>query len=185
MQHRDRQSIVFVGYTGTGKTKGILRVIESHPEKKTVIYDIQNEPKYKAFPRLPSLDLVRKMKKGIYRYFDSNWQQVITDLKDHFSKGLLILEDSSKYLPANEFKPLYDMLVSKRHVHVDIVMTFHSLNRVPRYILENADTLVLFKTGDNLEHHLKKLPRFDMIRREFDRLEAHSNPYESSIIPLR
>lgn len=186
MSKRRRKLIVLVGLNGAGKTVAILEMMKSFQHGKILIYDRQLEPEYSRFAEI-SLDLVKHMQKGTYRVTGTDWQEIITRLNEiPFDEGLLILEDSQSYLTSQEYKPLSDILVSRRHRGTDITLCFHSLNRVPPYVLEAMDTLVLFKTNDNPEAHIKQsIPRPELILRFYNQVERHQWDHYHAVINVR
>jgi len=183
---RRRKLITVVGLNGAGKTRVILEMIDKYQDGKVLIYDRQQEAEYMKFAEIPVAGIPH-MKSGKYKVRGSEWEEILTTLNSTpYEEGLIVLEDSSSYLPKHENKALMDMFVSRRHRGIDIVLTFHSINRIPPYVLENMDTLILFKTNDNPQAHIKQsVPRPDLMLRFYDQVEKHSWQYFHMVINVR
>lgn len=183
---RNRRLIVIPGLVNTGKTTQIMKMIDNYKHGKILIFDKQNDAIYDVFAKIP-IEAIKHQRSGIYKIFQTDWKEVIIEMNDHFRKGLIILEDAGSYLPQYEFKPLYSMFVGRRHRehHCDLIITFHSINRIPPYVLESLDILILFKTNENLSSSIKdSVPRPDAVKFYFDKVEAHPDPHYFEILNL-
>ncbi len=146
---------IFTGATGTGKTTFIKNLLSgvSNPDS-IIIYDVNNE--YKDFYPYPLLN------------FETFTQKV-----KRVSNAVIVFEESTIFLNNRSCnRDLTELLVRKRHNCNYIILVFHSLRSVPRYIYELCNYITVFHTNDSP----------DMTARELkdERLEALLNEVKES-----
>jgi len=190
MGERARKVMAVVGLTNTGKTTQIKKIIKSFRHGKVFILDKFDEKAYKVFPALPRKELIGHLKSGIYRLHSPHKEeqlQIVDQISEKFQKnGLIILEDASAYIPTMEYKPLTNIFAGRRHMGWDTILTFHSINRIPPFVLEALDVMILFKTNDNAEKHLKdSIPQPQLVVERYKMVEADRDPHRFDIIDLR
>jgi hypothetical protein len=102
------------------------------PNKKALfIYDVNNE--YGEFFPHKLLSVEEFMERAQF-----------------ISKGVFVLEEATIYLNNRSTNPiLIDLLTRKRHTFNTIIMVFHSMRAVPRYVYELSNHIVIFKTNDS------------------------------------
>jgi predicted AAA+ superfamily ATPase len=144
------KGIIIVGATETGKTTYVKKLLEKVPDKRSLfIYDVNNE--YSEFFPYPLIDIEDFMEKTQF-----------------MKKGIFVLEEATIYLnnrSSNEH--LINLMVRKRHTFNTIILVFHSMRSVPRYIYELANYITIFKTNDSSEMTAREL--------KDDRLEGIMN----------
>jgi ABC-type Mn2+/Zn2+ transport system ATPase subunit len=160
------QSIIIVGATGTGKTTFVKNIIKKVPNKKALfIYDVNNEYRdYFPYPLQSVSDFMEKTQ--------------------FISKGVFVLEEATIYLnnrSSNEY--LTQLLVRKRHTNNTILLVFHSMRAVPRYIYELSNTIVIFKTNDAADMTSREL-KDDRLEDIMNRVKNHKNPHYCEILKI-
>jgi len=119
-----------VGATGTGKTTFVYSLLQDINKNNIYVYDINNE--YRQYYDEPFED----------------FKEFINSLKKVENK-VLVFEEATIFFDCHATSEvLLDLLVRKRHTQNYIIMFFHSLSAVPRYVLRLSNTLTLFKTLD-------------------------------------
>ena len=182
---REREVLLMAGLSGVGKTWQFLKILNAYLHGKGLIFDWQKEIKYDQFARIP-VNKIRKQKSGIYKVQTLEWQDVIVQVSKYFRDGVVAFDDAGGYLPKMEYTPMLNILIGKRHYHLDVILMFQSLNRVPPYVLENSTKLMLFKTNDNIKGSvIEKIPRPDLVTQAFRRVEASPDPHYFEIIDLK
>jgi hypothetical protein len=169
-----------VGAPRTGKTTHVLKLIEeSATARGVLIFDVNNEEKYQRFPLMPLDKLQHWKKTGIYRLFSDDDQAIIQALYKWAYNCLIVFEDATAYIRPNVQDEIRKLLVSRRHRGLDMLFTFHSLNRVPPLLYEMTNYIVLGKTNDPLDQSssISKVPNFATVRAAWDRVQAHPSPY--------
>ncbi len=174
--------VVFVGKPRTGKTVELLKSID-RDKKKVLIYDLNNEPKYRKFPKMP-LDKLPTWKAGKYRVFTHDAAGLLKDIADNVRNATVVLEDATSYLNSNTNAILQKLLVSRRHWNLDIFLTFHSLNRVPPLVYEMSNFIVIKKTQDSSRklYKMDKIPNPDALIEAWKRVNASPNEFEQITI---
>lgn len=185
MKLRNRKIVVYAGMPGCGKTTDILKTINAflkqHPKEKVIIYDINREKAYAHFPAI-DVDKIPFVKSGVYRIVSSDYEGVLKALSETFRNGLVVLEDANYYLTAARNMTLWQILVSRRHMGMDVILTFHSLARVPPYLYEMLNVICLFKTNENVDRVKSKIPNFDKVEKIKNKINKHPNKYYHEVI---
>lgn len=186
---RARKVIAFVGLTDTGKTTQIKKMIKNFKHGKVFILDKQKESLYACYAEI-NPRMIKQQQNGIYRIhtpFREEQLKIVDELSIHFKDGLIVLEDAATYIPKTEYRPLVNIMGSRRHQGgIDLIMTFHSINRIPVFCLEHIDIMILFKTNDNAEKHLKgSVPQPQLVQEFYKKVEAHPSQYFYWVIDLR
>ena len=144
------KALIIVGATGTGKTTYIKNMLKKVPCKESLfIYDVNNE--YSDLFPYPLIGIEDFMEKTQF-----------------MKKGIFVLEEATIYLnnrSSNEY--LINLMVRKRHTFNTIILVFHSMRSVPRYIYELSNFITIFKTNDSSEMTAREL--------KDDRLEGLMN----------
>lgn len=177
--------ILLIGTGGTGKSTYIHQLIKTEPRPKTIIYDIDANPHYAEYPIIRKEDAPR-WKKGIARVIDVDYEEAYTYLakcKDTF----LVLEDCTKYI--SDKKPpkwVCSLALSAKQKGNDTLFTFHSFVQCDGFFMRNCDWMVIFKTGEKIEHFSAKVPMFEKVATAFNRVKSHESKYynESVLMSL-
>jgi len=147
---------IVVGATGTGKTTYIKNIIKRVNKNALFIYDVNKE--YTAyFP---------------YKFTDF---ETFIESASRIKNGVIILEEATIFLSnrsSNDY--LRSILVRKRHTNTFIILVFHSMRSVPRYIYELANYITIFHTNDSPDMTAKEL--------KDERLETIMNEVKESRI---
>lgn len=85
----------------------------------------------------------------------------------------IVIEESTIFFEGKTAKKTKQMIVDKHHNKNNIIFQFHSISSVPPRIMQLADTIVLFKTGDEEKEvsrkYAKCLPHFLKLKNAPDR----------------
>lgn len=147
--------ILVVGGTSSGKSPYVKNMIAN---KNCLVFDYQNEygatNKYgEANPDVLPNDILQKR----CRVFCSP-EQFITIMKTR-TNTVIVWEEATGFFAGKIGKLLVQEILSKAHTGNNFVFIFHSIQRIPKAIIEFANYLILFRTGDNLEDVKKRLPK--------------------------
>ena len=128
------RAYLIIGGTGTGKTTFIQQQILSRiPNKNCIfIYDVQNE--YSHFYNEPFDDFENFIERAALR----------------IRNAVIVLEEATIFAnnrTSNYF--LRKLLVDKRHTNNFIILAYHSLREIPRYVYDLSNYITLFKTNDS------------------------------------
>ncbi len=151
-----------MGTRGTGKTdfvKNLIASQRSNFQKQLVVDTFDSfvwrnlkthlHPEYEELQVavLPSEMFVR-WKKGIYRIFSSDTDQMFDDIDRLLFDAHLVLEDATKYVGSTLTETMKKFLLDSKQKNLDVTLIFHSLVSVPPGLVRIADTLTLFKTNE-------------------------------------
>lgn len=141
------EAVLIVGNTGRGKSTTARKLVEIAKKEKREILIYDPNAEWKDF----------------YSGKFENKKDFLNRCAN--KKGAFILFEESTIFFSNRGneEQLIDLLVRKRHANNKIVMNFHSLRSLPKYIIELCNYMVLYKTADTPEFIINKLDGFDEI----------------------
>jgi ABC-type cobalamin/Fe3+-siderophores transport system ATPase subunit len=125
------KATIIVGGTGCGKTFLTKKLIRNVNKNALHIFDVNNE--YSEFTSAP---------------FDGdidNFLQKANRLKN----AVILIEDATSFLSNRGRSDLLTkILVAKRHTNNNIILLFHSMRAIPKYIADICTDIIIFKTND-------------------------------------
>lgn len=129
------KAIIVVGGTGMGKSTFVKSCLSHVAPENIWLYDVNNE--YRDYivplPQLPSF-------------------QAFCDHAAKLNQSVIVFEEATIFLNnKGSNQKLIDILVRKRHTENLIILVFHSLRSVPKYLLDLCNIMVLHKTNDPLD----------------------------------
>jgi energy-coupling factor transporter ATP-binding protein EcfA2 len=141
---------LILGKRGCGKTTFVRKLIAlyraKHIYRKILIVSTIDQPGYKDIPIIEISHLKRWKGSGTYRIFGSNTNEILEAIEEHFRGGLLVMEDSTAFIPKIIPEKLRRMIIDTKQKDVDMIMVFHGFMSTPPEILRYTDTLTFFKT---------------------------------------
>lgn len=96
----------------------------------------------------------------------------------------LVMEDAVKYLEANVPKQIKTGFIDNRNRGIDIIVMFHALSDVPKYLARMYNDLVLFKTDENIKECKSRFSNFGAIEAAHNLLMESENNFAKKIISL-
>jgi Cdc6-like AAA superfamily ATPase len=157
------KAIVIVGATGTGKTTEVCKILENLRNRKSFIFDVNKEEKYKVFKNSWDKNLdFKKFVENMCKVANSN---IIFEEATIFFSHAGITENIKK------------ILVQKRHTNNFILFNFHSLRQVPLFILDFCDVLIIGKTIDNRKNIETKFSAFTEVFEAFEQAQTDENKF--------
>lgn len=162
------QGIIVVGAPGCGKT---------YFTKHTLLKDVN--------PAALHLFDTNKEYADIYPYpFTPNVDKFLAKVYDMENDAFLIrnavivVEDATSFFSnRGRDECMQRILVGRRHPNISIVLLFHSMRDIPKYIMTKCNLLVMFKTVDSV-----KFVKNEFDERIFDvwndvQTRAETNPF--------
>jgi len=123
--------IIITGGTGCGKTFFTKSLIKKANRSALMVFDVNKE--YQDVYPYPFNDDVDAFLDKCYRK----------------QNAVILMEDATAFLSnRGRSDKLQKMLVGKRHTNNTIILLFHSFRAIPKYIMDLANTVVIFKTND-------------------------------------
>jgi nucleoside-triphosphatase THEP1 len=175
---RSNKVILIIGKPEVGKTTYLKSIISNYNSNKLLINDVNNEEKYKEFPKLNIEDLER-WKSGKYRVFTDDEEALFEAIYLHLYNCMIIFEDATSYMEGKVSKYIRKLLTSRRHRNMDMIFTFHSLADVPPLCYRLSNYITLFKTEDSIHNggEIKKVPNFQKVKEVWERVNRNPSQY--------
>lgn len=196
MEKRVNTINVVIGDRGTGKTtfiqgdkllkiKGVLAAYDnSQSIKKQLIVDTFDNPVWKHIPII-TIEQLPQWKKGNYRLFGSDTDLLLSEIEQNCYNTVIIFEDATKFIKRYLTKEIERLLYDTKQKNIDVWLIYHHMWAVPNDLIRIADTLTLFKTGDNFDNALfSKYGRNPHIEKLFKDVSKHENQYYCKSIKL-
>ena len=172
MAVRLNKNYLCIGRRGTGKTT-IAKAIAAATGRKICVIDTDFHPSYAKDFTLYKIADLPKWKSGNIRLITSNPEHAMKELNTHCTNAFIICEDAAKYVNANVQKPVKAFIIDHRKRDFDILLMFHFLADVPPYVAKQYDSMIIFKTGDNLETKQPKFANWHKILKVAKEVNAH------------
>lgn len=193
-EHRYKFGII-VGAPGMGKSTLLLEKFITPSTLPVLIFATKPQKWMEHLPSIESENLrywdlaVQKASgKGgvpVIRGYDSQanpeyFMENLIAIAD--AKGLnctTVLEDCTNYVQFKASQRFQRLCNQREHFRTNVIMTYHSLQSVPRELFQYADFLILFKTNSSRLHlkSLNKIPNSETVLRAFDMVEYHPDKH--------
>ena len=113
------KAFILVGSTGCGKTYFTKQLLKTVHKNALLIFDVNNEWKeYYPYP------------------FDADIDKFL-EKANKVRKGVILIEDATAFLSNRGRSDLLTkILVAKRHTQNTIILLFHSMRSIPKYIVD-------------------------------------------------
>lgn len=133
------KAFIVVGGTGMGKSTFVKNLVSKVHPNALFIYDVNAE--YTEYYNAPLL-----------KFPDFCTQA--TNKTD----SLIVFEEASIFLSnRGSNAELIEILVRKRHTRNVIVLVFHSIRTIPKYIMAYVNYFVMYKTVNDTTKHVEML----------------------------
>lgn len=169
--------ICIVGQPGAGKSYFAQNELMSKLPNYFV-YDLYNY-EYKDLPE----EEPNKYKEGKKKYTGDDPELLLNSLR-RFRNTAFIMEDATVFLDNHKKSEDFKRVIyGRRHCNLLIVLLFHSLHRVPVWIFEQTNIVVLFKTQDS-EDTIKRKFKDPRILQAFATLKRSKNKHDKIILEM-
>lgn len=125
------KAVLIVGARGMGKTTTTKKLLTKTEPKARLVLDVNGE----------YMDL--------YPYPFIGFEEFSKKLTT-VSNAVIVVEEATIFLSNRGYdKDITDVLVKARHRNNTIIMVYHSIRNVPKYIFDLCNMVVLHKTNDS------------------------------------
>lgn len=169
---RNRKLILVIGGVASGKTTFIFNNLKKLKEK-CIIYDINREEIYKKLP-VVSLEKIGIIKKGKWRNICKDPDIFFSTILKKYRNGILICDDFDRYQSVIT-DDIRSLVIGYRHLGLDVILVFHSLARVLPIVYENCSDIFLFKTSEQPDRSIYKIPNYEKVIEKFNVLQNSEN----------
>lgn len=160
------KSHIVVGATDTGKSYYIKTLLKKVPNKQALlIYDIEGE--YENF----------------YPYKLEEFETFVNNAVK-YENAVIVFEEASAFLSnRGDNMAVRKILVQKKHSNNYIILTFHSVRMIPRFIYELSNYITIFKTNDAPDMTAKEL-KDHRLEEIMKRVKEHKNPHYNETLKI-
>lgn len=130
------KAILIIGATGCGKTYFVKHTLLKGVNPNALhIFDTNNEYA------------------DIYPYpFDADIDNYL-DKAYRMKQAVMLIEDATAFISNRGRSDLLTkIMVAKRHTKNTIILLFHSMRSVPKYLMDISTDVFIFKTNDDLKY---------------------------------
>lgn len=180
MSQRINKISLIVGGRGTGKTTFVKDIIAKGIQPKCLIVDTFEHPSYSEFQTI-TIDMLPRWRKGTKRLLIRDFDATIKAINEHVYNTLIIFEDCTKYFRSTLPNEVYHIFYDSKQKNNDIILMYHGFRSILPEIMANANTLTLFKIGENVKRYANKMD-FDSINEIHQKIQASKNPFENKTI---
>lgn len=187
----DRRNVVIViGETGVGKTTLTTSMIDQYDDERGMVtmLDSQGAEQLAKFAKI-DMNKIPLQKSGKYRVLSGNIPLFIDMCcKNYFAgtakRGLVYIDDADG-MSKHENPQFTDLMGGVRHKQCDVMLTFHHIWRVPKYIMDNAQILIQMKTNESIEQaDINRFKKPQLILDAFKSVEEHPDKHYYEIVKL-
>lgn len=156
---------LIVGQRGTGKTTIAQKLAEASG-KKAIVVDTDAHPAYDEYELIaPDANGIASFSGTKGRILATDVDSVLIGLNKYQANAFILLEDAPKYLDSNLSRATKAFIIDMRKRNFDVAIMFHSLSDIPPYLCKNYNTLIIFKTDDNLDVPQRKFNQWELIKK--------------------
>lgn len=124
------KAILIIGNRGTGKTTTTKKLLANVHKDARIVLDVNNE--YADLYPFPFIE------------FDNFTKKLTT-----VSNAFIVIEEATIFMDNRGYnKDMTSVLVKSRHRGNTIVLVYHSIRSVPKYIFNLCNMIILHKTND-------------------------------------
>lgn len=193
-EEREASLTISTGYQGTGKSFQTLytikRYLAIHPNRKVLIYDVNDEFGYEncakhgwpvAIGKLtPDLNNIQRftahqterirrivpIHPGTGQRFNiPEMKNMLKIILENFTKGFLLVEDMNKYLlNVRHIEEIVSTLISLRHQNLDAMIHLQSLAKIDPTLFENAKFIRMHWQTDNIDRIESRVPYYKLVK---------------------
>jgi tRNA uridine 5-carbamoylmethylation protein Kti12 len=175
--------IIVCGRRGSGKTTFAKKLISCSP-LKTLVLDTFDHKDYRNLTPIQPEQLAR-WKSGNVRLFTGDPVENCQIIFNNVHNSLVVFEDARRYIEPTIQKPIRQGIVEHRNKNNDLVFMFHNLKDVPPYLCTMFNSLVLFKTNDNMDVMQHKYSNWGEIKEAHTRIMKHKVEWYNETINLQ
>jgi adenylate kinase family enzyme len=158
-------NILIIGRTGSGKTTLAKSLMKN---RKHLVFDVNNE--YDGFNVWSEV---------------TQTDEFLNHCLNNIRNSIVMIDEASIFFNNRKYSDkLNHLLVKKRHHNNIYILNFHSLRKVPLYIIDFLDFCYLKKTNDT-EKILDKYDFNEDFKTAFKEVQQSENQYFYKCINLR
>ncbi len=129
------KAFMFVGMRGMGKSFNVKKLLSKHDKKSCLIFDPNNEyGGYYSHPPITNFIM-------------------FADAANKVENAVIVVEEATVFLNNRGFNlDFLELITRARHTNNTIILVFHSFKKVPKYLFDICNYVVILKTGDKVDY---------------------------------
>lgn len=179
---------IIFGEKGVGKTPFLIGdesvpvkgIIDSYLSRgmKFLILDTYDHPKYRHIPIIQPKQ-IHYWKKGVYRYFSSDMEEMLGAIKKGLWNCGVGLEDFHKWVDQYFLENyLNEINIDSKNRNNDIFYLTHAWGWAPKDLYRIADVFEIFKNSEHPSVRKKELSGcYDRVLKAWEEVMASDNKY--------
>ena len=185
-QFRTAKLICIIGTNGTGKTTMLQTFANAELERNgRVLIITPHDTEWNKFNNVP-IPYLKDFKtfEGIGKVHFTDDLKLLKTIEQTFEKGLLVLDDSSYFIKPNIDRAFKQILISRRQMSCDVIVSAHSLADIPPSVFFYDPTFILKRTTSSFESRKKNI-NADLYQRLLEaqsRINKNKNNYYYELI---
>jgi ABC-type cobalamin/Fe3+-siderophores transport system ATPase subunit len=162
--------ICIVGKKRTGKTTLAAGLIKKLNRPQNFIYDINNE--YTRKLGIPNNYRGQIDKEEFLKAVNPNSPKAIKN-------SCIVFEEATGYFSSKGREEiLVNVVTRSRHTNNTVILIFHSIADLPRYIFSYSDYVALFKTNDFSNTLDNKLRKNEQFMKYYEQVKFSDDPHK-------
>lgn len=191
-EKRKQISTLFSGAKGCGKTTLLMKFVKNYINYGNVcfVYNGAGEEKIEMFPTEKIENFLTTDKKIFKLNYHSGINffgrlDLATRSKGISKKTLIIFDDGMCFIKLKDFD-FENILRSQRQRNLDLIFVTHGISEIPAQFWGFFNSMVLFRTTDNIQRSRNKIPNFDDMEKYVNYVNTNSetNQYYHYYIKL-
>ncbi len=194
MSGRSRKKIGISGGTDTGKSTAAEKI--ALPRNKLygeliIILSPNRQAKWEKYGEitLDQLETIKEGAKGIYRIHTTDFKRFFNIVYNKIKHAVIIAEDATAFLTPQPDSDIFAQITGLRHEDhdTDILFITHAIGRTPKYIVEQLDEWIIFKTGESWESIKDRIPEMkkEEFKAKFLKVNSDPNPHAKQRVILK
>lgn len=182
---------VIVGQRGSGKTTHAIKLAKSLNKSVLVYTYTSDKTAYKNYIRVEP-EKVGKVtdEKGLYIINDIKFRRqdqkrsvtitrVLTWIYNRFWYGTLLIDDAGGLLNRYQNQMIENILMDARHKGTDVILIFHGFSKIPLYVFEYINWIIVFKTTGPIDkERAKELNKAKEVIEAQNEVNASDDPHD-------
>jgi len=138
--------LLIVGTNGTGKTTFCKQLIQNKIDTGQRALIVTNH--IAEWLEVEHIDVRSNELKTFTGIRKTHMNKILFNELKRFYNGILVFDDSRRYINSRVENNLEDLLISRRQQMIDIFAVAHSFSKIPKAFYSYASHLALFKTNE-------------------------------------
>jgi hypothetical protein len=189
--YRNNFICLILGKRGTGKSyytinKLLPEYAKFHPNKRIIIFDMNDHGMYKDVPKI-TLEMLPRWRKpdGMYRICNADADLVFEYIDKYVRNSLVLFEDATNFFDNGKTpREIKRIMIDAKQKNNDLVFQFHGFTYTPPLILRTTDVFTIFKCeGPDLRKN--ELVGYYDLKKTWEKVMAAPDQYAHKTVIIK